>query len=95
MCRLAMRGVKSFGIGLKRIAAGFCAKVNCPPAIFRTRKILRIGVVKDSSAKCHEVRRANLNEFGFIHNAFVTDKVIIFFIYYFSFPEHVPSSLFS
>jgi len=63
MRRLAVRGVKSFGIGLKRAEAGFCAKVNRPPAIFGAWKILRIGVMKDSSAKSDEVRRANLNEF--------------------------------
>jgi hypothetical protein len=63
MCRLAMRGIKSFGIGLKRAEARIGAKVDCPPAIFGARKILRIGIVKDSSAKSDEVRRANLNEF--------------------------------
>ncbi len=63
MRRLAMRGIKSFGIRLKRAETGFGAKENRPPAIFGARKILRIGVVKDSSAKGYEVRRANLNKF--------------------------------
>jgi hypothetical protein len=95
MRRFAMRGIKSFGVGLKCAETGFGAKVNFPSAIFSARKILGIGVVKDSSAKSHEVRRTNLNKFGFIHNALVRNKVIRFFIYYFSSLTHVPSSLFS
>jgi hypothetical protein len=80
---------------LKRAETGLGAKVNRPPAIFIVRKILRIGIVKDSSTEGDKVRRANLDEFGFIHNALVRNIVIRFFIYYFSSLTHVPSSLFS
>jgi len=68
MRRLAMRGIKSFWIGLKRAETGFGAKMNRLPAIFGARKILRVGIVKDSSAKGDEVRRANLDELRFAHN---------------------------
>ena len=74
MCRLAMRGIKSFGIRLKRAATGFGAKVNRPPAIFDARKILWVGIVKDSSAKSHKVRRANLKMLGFIHVVVASNK---------------------
>jgi len=90
-----MRGVKPFGIGLKRAETRIGAEINRPPAIFGARKILRIGIVKESSAKGDEVRRANLNEFGSIHDAFVRNRVVRFFIYYFSSLTYVPSSLFS
>ena len=76
MRRLAMRGIKSFGIGLKRSETGFGAKVNRPPAIFGARKILRIGIVKNSSAKSDEVRRANLDQFRFFHLAFYCTSVL-------------------
>jgi hypothetical protein len=78
-----MRGIKSFGIGLKCAETGFGAEENRPPAIFGVRKILRIGVVKDSSAKSHEVRRANLDEFGSIHDALIVHplKINLYCIY--------------
>jgi len=63
LSRLSMRDIKSFWVGLKRAETGFSAKVNCPPAIFGAGKILRIGVVKDSSAQGYEMRRTNLDEF--------------------------------
>ncbi len=65
--RISVRSVKSFGIGLKRTEAGIGAEINPPAAIFDVRKILRVGVVKDSSAQSHEMLWANLDEFWLIH----------------------------
>jgi len=48
---------------MERLEAGLGAKVDYSPAVFRLRKISWIGVVKDSSAKSYEVRRANRREF--------------------------------
>ena len=56
MCRLAMRGIKSFGIGLERAEAGFGAKVNRAPAVFSPWKILRIGMMEDPPAEGHKMR---------------------------------------
>ncbi len=72
MGRLAMRGIKSLGVGLECREAGIGAKENCPSAVFSMRKIAGIGIVKDPSTKSHKMSGANLDELGFIHCLYFT-----------------------
>ena len=51
-----MGGIEALWIGLERAKAGFGAEVDRPPAVFRVRKILRVGMMEDASTEGDEVQ---------------------------------------
>lgn len=54
--------VENIGVGKERAEAGFCAKQDCPSAIFDAWIVRGIGITEDTSAQGDELTRAR---FGF------------------------------
>ena len=63
VCRLAVCGIESFGVGVEGAKAEIGAEVNRPPAVFNTWKILRISKMENSPAQGYKMRGAYSHEF--------------------------------